>query len=1830
MFLGKDKKGKSRALDLLDKHMNEKNKSAKSPNPNKNAELENLLRRERIVSSPDTTMDSRGDVSQQEDDVAMSPTPRRRTRRTSGNSADSQIKRRRVFSVTELASQPSEAEYSASVSEIRPNLSQSETTTDSPSSKSVAFSDYVGDDSEIKSNNSSPRHSPLSKPKKSILRNNTKVSIKREPYGGSPTLSLQNQGNMVSLQPPRDSNIGPEDLRFWVSGEIHSIMNPQNVQEFTRLVNGGIKILSMSNQEEYAEKKFEIYASLNNVLSNGALKGAGEVNERKILCLIENIAQISDICIPHLEEEQTRLTANESKKDPFSIRLYVQIVKLFTNILSCFKIIKFLVTNGDQAEKFKKIFQLSLEVLQNRNSNKMMISTQLTFLREEKFSTQLLEDVEIDQIIAILPNIKEIQSTNIICEKLMMIKQFLVKFPKKMVARIPTWLPQEVICRILFSNDQFSTKIGFAAISVLLELLKRCIDHPAGHEKVFESLQIAKATDILPSIHHKSFFSHSTNDEKYKISEVNVSYLLRAHIHHIIQEKKEYKLAMDLWLALMGLLFNNKKRITFLLTDEGKKWIDLNIECLEVKSAKARLLSLKVWRILVFCISNNNKYLESHELIALSTFLIKPIKTVINDIEQDTTLKGVKYLLNDYVFSTCAMSHQQGNHESVSYLLAHLWKPVFNLLLDVKTTNPNRHEIMTQCIMVLLVVVGRHADDESYRGLHPIKVIASEGIHEGDIAVLPPPVFQQVSEQLYDIILPMLIQNQSVEYTSTHLLTMRYISRLASFDLSPNALFKSISLLSALYKPYVCDRDTLKLILDDIISLAVLFKKTIFTSIPTDFRNFILSFESYLSLIDEGVVTLVKKFFDLTTKENISGVQLLEGILSLQDTSSDLCAINWVGTKLLAETVHEYDFLMYSRIVAKIGEPETISNFFDLAEKLEFKVDLEDLLQINVWNSAGLVSFLDLYRAKFNIDILDLLHLLKKCGKIPDLVVFDYIFELVPDQQKLNVLKELIFEYPNLIFASSIKKQNLLLKVVLSIEHLTKLLPYFSFIQSEVKLEMLDRMIRFDMLENIISYKNVIFDDYLLRSDGSALDNQRKSLQINLISYIFDKKCTELFLCVKDLPLLESTAEYLFRLIEKSPVEEILFIPKDVLLKIDDDGLAKVNFTDFIRIFLESKPVYESLDFINMLVSKERVTMITRCKNEIFDFFVGLNSIEDIKAQQVATKVFSDMISMVFANRKKVDISFFSQFVARLPSDASEYLYQLSLGFTKHQQFRAGKFRNSTPFSDLKSHLLKWSAPMMVKTEPNFPEIENVKAMDSESASLNQRSEMTENEVKTNDMKEKNTESEENINDELEVNNDNVDSKQTNEEIDNNQTDERIDSDKLEVGFDSKTDKTVETNQTYENRENNQFDERAELKTSDEDNDNNRINGEIESNQMEMDIDKGPTGEAVETNQTEANQTDSDVKTAEGNHEGIKDNLKEKGDENQRNEDNGLVSTNEPDGKENLGKENPVDTQDNAISETNDDVVANHSNSASKDFIRTEDLENIKPDSQIIEHNSAHIEIGKTNEINITDTVDGEKKTIPANVDSQESGNQNEADNEEIDKSQSKSNRDIANGADFEYNNIEDPLIEVKIPIFKGSFKKLPEESKSPEPMVSSPTENELNDSTSSKPLRKIPIYNTRVKSGYNSEIEKPFFLHEEQAHSSQTSISKLKIPIFNSSLFTPNGSHLISTRKTKSTPPKSEKVYNETAEPIRNELFQNEEEEYLRNENDDSINTDDIQGIRSHFPSRKARKLVSRLRNISSRDMATFSAEEARNIRVELLDFLMKLEFHTISDPKH
>ena len=77
---------------------------------------------------------------------------------------------------------------------------------------------------------------------------------------------------------------------------------------------------------------------------------------------------------------------------------------------------------------------------------------------------------EIKPFISTFTEIMEINSHNLIYEKLLLIRGFLSKYPKLMIETVTSWLPGEVLPRIIIGDEIYSMKILITSIVVLLEL----------------------------------------------------------------------------------------------------------------------------------------------------------------------------------------------------------------------------------------------------------------------------------------------------------------------------------------------------------------------------------------------------------------------------------------------------------------------------------------------------------------------------------------------------------------------------------------------------------------------------------------------------------------------------------------------------------------------------------------------------------------------------------------------------------------------------------------------------------------------------------------------------------------------------------------------------------------------------------------------------------------------------------------------------------------------------------------------------------------------------------------------------------------------------------------------------------------------------------------------------------------------------------------------------------------------------------------------------------------------------------------------------------------
>lgn len=1290
-----DRKGKMRALDILSKHLRGKNSDKTTPTRygHKSVELESILRKDNIVSSPLESRDHQESqrINNPHSNTA-SPTPKRRKLNTQAISSDNKTKQ--VLSIGELSHpdmQSTPARNRIMKKDIGDqNMSSSEIY--SPSvNKSVSFLDESNKNSESTSSNSSPRHSPTSKPKKSILRNSSSPEHNKQRMNDKYGKPIAANVNLSRSENHSKNQYSPDNLQFWGNGEIHSLSSNNSIAEFEKLFLGALKILMQSKNPEYGAKKFEVYATINNIMPSFSSTTSNQFIEKAAHIVKDNLKIIANISIEHLRDEQNSLLQDKEKKNPFSIRLYIQIVRFFTNLFGSFIINKFLISSKALCERMKQVYELSLEALKNENSNKMMLICQMTFLRDEKLSYISFTEDEGKHMIQIINQIRDIPSTNAICEKLMLIKQFLIKFPGPMISTIPEWLPTQVISKIVFSEDVYSTKTGFTAISVLLELLKRCIDHSIGHEYVFQCLHIdSTALYFGDSKDKKLQWSNNTLEQTYDINETHLAAILRDHIDYLVNSKREYKLAMDMWLSFMGLLFNSKGRLAFLASKEGEKWVDINLNCLSVNDPKCRILSLKVWRILIYCVTNNIDFLGEKEAKKISQVLLNPVNVTVNELEDNSTFMGVKYLLNDFFFSTCGIANKCKPTTNI-VLWGNFIFPMLATLLNYSANEDVKFELDTYIGKLLTKAIQNQKNVDKTKSLHPIKVIASEGVSVDDISALQLSQLPYLLETLGSVILLYVLNSKSQNHSQTRMLILEYLEQIPNNQITLSTLCRCISMFYEYYNSIDFIANSPRSLISDMSRVCIKFKDIIFDDNYNVFRNFILSFLMLFQEEEHHVDNLLQELIQNALQANISELKLIEGILSLKKTDCDLFAINWVGKKLLSPSVQEGDFILYSRIVAKISEKQTIVNFLDLADKLGFEVNPTEILRISFWKPSGLVIFLEEYIAKHHVDFADIVSSIIDADRLNNVELFSYVLKHLPENQKSAFIKQHYAKCPLIWNQGVLIDDYDLIDITLDCEICTFIAHHFSFLSTSSKAKLLIIFIEKDMYDLLVQFRYNLIQEFLPTLTIYKKDDIITTVQQHLINYCFAKNSFVLLDCIEPSTLTSRTLEDVIKLLEKSYEDNITFVPAKYIIFIDNLPMdTKINTTEILRVYLVTGDVTQCLFFLTSLINDKKMVPLTRCRNEVFDFFIALDSSNDLSIKAKAVTTFESLINVIFLLRKKVDIGFLSQYIARLPERPSRYLVDLSEKLILNKSFNRSKFRNSSSFNDLHTHVRTW------------------------------------------------------------------------------------------------------------------------------------------------------------------------------------------------------------------------------------------------------------------------------------------------------------------------------------------------------------------------------------------------------------------------------------------------------------------------------------------------------------------------------------------------------------
>ncbi|GAV47383.1 hypothetical protein ZYGR_0H02240 [Zygosaccharomyces rouxii] len=1165
----------------------------------------------------------------------------------------------------------------------------------SPIKKTVAFSDRVESSPTQQTPRSSPRPSSLQKPVKSILRNTdalrkcvSDISFKRPPF--------LNQ-NIDRNKTDRTAGIDPHRLDFWVGGEVHSMLDPYNVHEFFNIIDGGLRILS-EKTDECVVKRFEIYATFNNIMPPSSTKGLNDINERKVNVLIDQMESIVNVCLPHLKEEQQKLLSTGEKKDPFSLRLYVQIVRFFNFILSNFKLLKWLSNKPQLQTNIKSIYEFSIEALTHDNTNKVMVAAQVALLGDSKFGSFFLNDDEITSLIRIIPSIKEIQSTNLINEKLILIRSLIAKYPRLMIDQVSIWFCGEVLPRILIENELNSTKIVATAVSTTLDLLKKCLDFSKGHEEIYRCVEVLFVKDVVPK-KLLTKLTPSQDDNLDSIAQQTLGQLLRKQIRYLIVAKQEYKLAMDLWLALTGLLYNNIDRLDYLSTHIDNEWLSLNLLCFHASSAQAKLLSIKVWRVLTYSICTHLEH-ETVKNIRIVNLLQRPFEFTQQEQYEFNVMEGLIFHLTGIIY-TAFSGHSTISGEKFSLLWEHVVKPVYMRKIFPSTSI----QLRNRAIVLLLRLLGskvmeqqanqQHQQEKQQphthrnitkNGAHPIRVIASAGVSARDIQPLSANVIGTNFETIKDLIFEAIRSNSSNLSQNSELI-IALLKQMPSKFVNENSLEDFAELIREISIQRKDDKNVGSHFVQLTCCLMSQFTPLLFED-RKNFEAYLRKFEFIFSVNPDTKVKLLKELI-MGLRGKVPEFFLIESFLEPQNGAIRKYVSNWIGSMLLSPTIPYEHFCSLVRIVNAVPTTEVLQNFLNLTSKVPFEVDLFHLLNLKSWDDKELTLFLknsiiknlkpnrpELYSFLENI--------LRENEQL-----FSTLLPLLCQLGHYEVLRLVLTHRPTFL-SHTLGVDEESFDQILPLEKLSfflkNLLNYETFFQL--------RTIRWALKHNQI---NILFENSsvlqkcLFQQCTSSEDTMKKEkLLLDLLSVtVLGEKWHYLSLLV--IWCMENNEiGHLTTCFSKENLTPLIHLsPQALALMINKCGSLNPTLIEAVKRSFLTNDTQFNIGLIEELIVHNKFQLFILCGKEIVTFFLDNSSSLSGVEQDGVLSIFEKLVVSLMGQKKSLVLDFVEEISEKLPEAPDAYLLKIITILVEQLQVNGKKLKKENRFSQALQRLVE-------------------------------------------------------------------------------------------------------------------------------------------------------------------------------------------------------------------------------------------------------------------------------------------------------------------------------------------------------------------------------------------------------------------------------------------------------------------------------------------------------------------------------------------------------------
>lgn len=1153
----------------------------------------------------------------------------------------------------------------------------------SPIKKTVAFSDKLESSPTQESPRSSPRPTSISKPAKSILRKNADAVRKTASDLTFKTSEMMHssRASTKNLEHNARGGVDPRSLDYWIGGEVHSMVDSNSIHEFRSIIEGGLDILSKV-EELYVAKRFEVYATFNNIMPVITGKGTTDISEKKITILIDHMEMIVDVCLLHLESEQEKLLSTNSKKDPFVSRLYVQIVRFLNSILSNFKIIKWLTNKPQLQSKFKAIYRFSIDAITHNNTNKVIVAAQVAFLGDVKFDTYFLNDEEITGIIHTIPTIKEIQSTNLICEKLILIKNLLAKYPKLMIENVSIWLCGEVLPRILIDNDMSCSKIVLTAVSTTLDLLKKCLDFSKGHEDIYNSVEICTVRDVVPSkLLPKLLPSQNDPDS---ILEQSLGQLLRKQLKYLIVVKGDYKLAMDLWLAMTGLLYNSTDRLRQLTSTAEDEWLSLNLLCFQMDDPQAKLLSIKVWRILTYSICTHLEKFSPENLEVIK-LLQKPFIFSQKEQYDFNVMEGLLFHLTGIIYTAFCGANLLST-EKFNFFWEHLVSPIY--MEKIFASQSIQLKVKTNALLLRLLggkVLEQQHKQVNRKNVHPIKVIASAGVNSRDIQALPPNVIRTSYETIKTLIFKAIESDSSNLHQNCELITAllkQLPSKLADKDHFmefTNAIFsianerKDGQNIADMFTQVTC-------------CLATQFASLLFNERKT-LEEYLGKFGFILLANGEAKVKLLKELI-VVMRGKVSEFFIIEAFLQQGDLPTKEYVSNWIGSMLLSPAMPQEHFCSLVNIVNLLKTSEVLENFLILSSKVTYDVDLFSLLNVNNWEFQQLICFIKNSIAKNHNTIKPELEFFLQSILPRSMPIFLELLPFFCEAKHHNIIRNTLAKSPTLLNSTSSVDKEFFDKI-LPLEKLPFFLQTLSDYQVTVEL----RIILWSMEHNQINMLFGHFDTLercLFKKKYSAEHvSQRNELIEGLLSALLVGEKWLYLSRLIELCMKNELSAFVTSLFSKDKLEPLFWLTPMALGSMANKcGFLNSSLIETIKKCFSIKPVDFIVELTKGLIHYDKYQVFFLCGKEVVAFFTKRPKSFSLGEQNATVLLFQTVITSLMHQKESLILDLVETLYESLPQSSDGYHIKISAILAKQLRMSETNFKKQCRYDRILKRLL--------------------------------------------------------------------------------------------------------------------------------------------------------------------------------------------------------------------------------------------------------------------------------------------------------------------------------------------------------------------------------------------------------------------------------------------------------------------------------------------------------------------------------------------------------------